>query len=302
MRVVSLLPSLTELVCDLGRGEWLVGVTHECDFPHEVARLPRLTRSRIPSEGTSAEIDALVSEQGGSLYDLDRTLLAHARPDLILTQTQCDVCAVNEAKVRDLAAGLPHPPRVESVNPTDLAGVFDVFRRVGTLLDAELEADHRIGRFDSTAREISRRRQGRPEPTVVLLEWTVPPFTSGHWNPELVSIAGGRELLARPGMPSRRVSWSDVIDAQPEVLLIAPCGFTLDRTRAEVDALSQLPGWAELPAVRSGLVAIADGSSYFARPGPRLEESLRIAAAAIDPEACGDLAPNSGWERRVVAM
>lgn len=302
MRVVSLLPSLTELVCDLGRGDRLVGVTHECDFPPTVSSLPHLTRSRIPADGTSAEIDALVAEQGGSLYDLDRELLAEARPDLILTQTQCDVCAVNEARVRDLAAGLPHPPRVESVNPTDLAGVFEVFRRVGALLDAETEADDLIGRFDSTASEIARRRRGRPEPRTVLLEWADPPFSSGHWNPELVALAGGREQLARPGEASRRVSWQDVLDARPEVLIVAPCGFSLDRARAEADALARLPDWDDLPAVRSGMVSLADGSSFFARPGPRLEASLRIAAAAIDPETCTDLAPPSGWERRVVTV
>ncbi|WP_233578702.1 cobalamin-binding protein [Tautonia sociabilis] len=297
MRVVSLLPSLTELVCALGRGSWLVGVTHECDFPPEAALLPRLTSSRIPSGGTSAQIDAMVAQQGGSLYELDREALAAARPDLILTQTQCDVCAVNEAKVRDVAASLPGRPRVESVNPTGLLGVFEVFERVGRLLGAEAEAEALLRRFEATAREIARRREGRPMPRVVLLEWTDPPFSSGHWNPELVGLAGGREMLARPGEASRRISWHDVAAARPEVLLLAPCGFDLDRARSEVDAIRRIPFWDELPAVRSGMVTLADGSSFFARPGPRLDESLRIAAAAIDPEQCGDLAPPSGWER-----
>ncbi|WP_152051687.1 cobalamin-binding protein [Tautonia marina] len=302
MRIASLLPSLSELVCDLGRGEWLVGVTHECDFPSHLARLPHLTRSKIDPGGTSAEIDAVVAEQGGSLYELDRDLLEALKPDLILTQTQCDVCAVNEATVRKVAEILPSRPRVESVNPTDLAGVFEVFRRVGRLLDAEVEAETLIGRFESTAREIAQRRAGRPQPGTIMVEWTDPPFTSGHWNPELVALAGGRELLAQNGEASRRTNWETIMAAQPEVLLIAPCGFELDRVRQEVAPLTRLDGWQTLPAVRHGMVTIADGSAYFARPGPRLEASLRIAAAAIDPETCSDLAPTSGWERLVVEV
>jgi iron complex transport system substrate-binding protein len=302
MRIASLLPSLSELVCDLGRGEWLVGVTHECDFPPHLSRLPHLTRSKIDPGGTSAQIDAMVAEQGGSLYELDRDLLESLQPDLILTQTQCDVCAVNEATVRKVAATLPNRPRVESVNPTDLAGVFEVFRRVGRLLEADIEAGTLIERFEATAREIARRRAGRPRPGTIMVEWTDPPFTSGHWNPELIELAGGRELLAQNGEASRRTNWDAIMGARPEVLLIAPCGFELERVRREVAPLARLDGWSSLPAVRNGMVTIADGSSYFARPGPRLEASLRIAAAAIDPETCSDLAPSSGWERLVVEV
>src|SRR3954469_5458938 len=164
MRIVSLLPSLTELVCALGRGGDLVGVTHECDFPIGVERLPHLTRSGIPASASSAEIDAMVAEQRGSLYDLDADLLARLRPDLILTQEQCDVCAVNEATVRQVADGLPGPPRVESVNPTDLAGVHAMFRRVAERLDAREAAGALIERFETTAAEIFRRRRGSAEP------------------------------------------------------------------------------------------------------------------------------------------
>jgi iron complex transport system substrate-binding protein len=135
-----------------------------------------------------------------------------------------------------------------------------------------------------------------------MVEWTDPPFTSGHWNPELIELAGGRELLAQNGEASRRTNWDAIMGARPEVLLIAPCGFELERVRREVAPLARLDGWSSLPAVRNGMVTIADGSSYFARPGPRLEASLRIAAAAIDPETCSDLAPSSGWERLVVEV
>jgi iron complex transport system substrate-binding protein len=297
MRVVSLLPSLTELVWALGRGADLVGVTHECDFPPGVERLPHLTRSRIPAGASSIEIDRLVSEQGGSLYDLDAERLAELRPDLVLTQAQCDVCAVNEAAVRRCALALPGSPHVESVNPTDLAGVHAMFRRVGDLLGARDEAEALVNRFGATAAEVARRRRGHSVPSVVLLEWLEPPFVAGHWNPELVALAGGREALGRAGAPSRRATWEELADARPEVVLLSPCGFTLERTEAELPALEARSAWRSLPAVRDGRVVLVDGSAYFSRPGPRLDDSLRIAAAAIDPERCGDLAPDEGWRR-----
>lgn len=298
MRIVSLLPALTELVCALGRGDRLVGVTHECDFPTGVDLLPHLTRSRIPGSATSAAIDALVAEQGGRLYDLDADRLAAIRPDLILTQAQCDVCAVEEATVRAVAATLPGSPHVEGVNPTSLAGVHAMFRRVGDLIGARAEADGLIARFEATAAEIAVRRSGREVPRVVLLEWLDPPFLAGHWNPELIALAGGAEVLGRAGEPSRRVSWGDLAAARPDVLLLAPCGFGLDRTLAEWPDLESRSEWRDLPAVRNGRVALADGSAYFSRPGPRLEASLRIAAAAIDPDTCAELAPRSGWMPR----
>ncbi len=301
MRIVSLLPSLTELVAALGHADDLVGVTHECDFPPGVERLPHLTRSLIPPEATSAAIDARVAEIGGSLYELDGALLAELRPDLILTQSQCDVCAVNEDAVRRVASSLPGTPRVESVNPTDLAGVHAMFRRVGDLLDAREAAEALVAAFEATAAEIARRRRGRPDRRVLVLEWLDPPFSSGHWNPEIVRLAGGVETVGRAGERSRRLSWDEVAAARPEVLLLSACGFTLERTVAEWSELARGPGWRDLAAVRNGGVVVADGSAFFSRPGPRLEASLRIAAAAIDPETCADLAPDAGWRRVAVA-
>ncbi len=297
MRIASLLPSLTELVAALGRGGDLVGVTHECDYPPGVERLPHLTRSRIPTSASSAEIDAMVADQGGHLYDLDAEALAGLRPDLILTQAQCDVCAVSEKTVRQVAAGLPGSPRVESVNPIDLAGVHAMFRRVGHLIGAREEAEALVSAFEATAAEVARRRAGRPVASVVLLEWLDPPFVAGHWNPELVALAGGRELLGRPGRPSRRADWGEVAASRPEVVLLSPCGFTLERAESELPELAARGEWQGLPAVRNGRVSLADGSAFFSRPGPRLEASLRIAAAAVDPERCGDLAPREGWRR-----
>ena len=284
MRIVSLLPSLTELVCALGRGDELVGVTHECDFPSGVELLPHLTRSRIAASASSLEIDSAVSAQGGSLYELDEKTLAELRPDLILTQEQCDVCAVNEKTVRRAAEFLPGNPPVESVNPTDLAGVHAVFRRIGELLDASAAAEGLIASYFSTVNFIQERIRSREPRTTVLLEWFDPPFSSGHWNPEIVEHAGGRELLAKAGERSRRITWEDLLAADPEYLLLSPCGFTIERTETELLALAARPEWQALRAVKAGNVTIIDGSAYFSRPGPRLEMSLKIAALAIHPD------------------
>jgi iron complex transport system substrate-binding protein len=290
LRIVSLLPSLTELVCALGRESDLVGITHECDFPPGVERLPRLTRSRIPTSASSAEIDAMVTEQGGALYDLDAELLAAVRPELILTQAQCDVCAVNERTVRQTAAALPGKPLVESVNPTDLAGVFAMFRRVGALLDASDAALALIEGFHATAAEIARRRAGKPAIRVLHLEWLDPAYISGHWNPDLIRLAGGLDVLGQAGEPSRRTDWAEIAKAAPEVVLLAPCGFSIERSVEELPSWRQGRLWQALQETAAGRMTLVDGSAYFSRPGPRLEASLRIAAAALDSGLCGDLA------------
>ena len=269
MRIVSLLPSLTELVCALGHRDDLVGVTHECDYPEGVAALPHLTRSRIPSAATGAEIDALVSAQGGSLYELDAGLLARLEPDLILTQEQCDVCAVNEATVRLVAAALPGAPPVESVNPTCMDDVHGMFLRVGSLLGAEARgrAEGLVRKFVETSAAIGLRRDRRPKPRTLLLEWLDPPFTSGHWNPEIIAAADGVEPLARParsrggltGLRSRRPPRGGDRGA----LRVRP-----GSGRAEMEAVVDRSEWQGLPAVRDGRVVLADGSAYFSRPGP----------------------------------
>jgi iron complex transport system substrate-binding protein len=192
---------------------------------------------------------------------------------------------------------VPSSPRVESVNPTCLADLDAMFRRVGHLLGADEAARALIARFAATAAEIARRHQGRPVRRALVLEWFDPPFSSGHWNPEIVALAGGVEVIGEPGQRSRRLSWDEVAAADPEVILLSPCGFTIGRTEQELPELQARPEWNRLTAVRDGGVTLVDGSAYFSRPGPRLEASLRIAAAAIDPEACGDLAPPEGWRR-----
>jgi iron complex transport system substrate-binding protein len=299
VRIVSLLPSLTELVCALGHEPDLVGVSHECDYPDSVGRLPRLTRSRIDPNASAGAIDRAVTDHGGSLYTVDREALAALQPDLILTQAQCDACAVSEASVRQLAAELPGAPRVESVNPTNLDGVFVMFHRVATLLgSAAIERAVAFGRrFQELVATIGFRALTGPASQaqrLIHLEWIDPPFRSGHWNPDLVALAGGVEPLARSGEPSRRMSWAEVAAAAPEVLLVAPCGFSLDRTQRDWQAFASSAAAAGLHAL-SPRVVLADGNAYFSRPGPRLLESLGVLAAAVHPERNGDLAPAHRW-------
>ncbi|WP_435006480.1 cobalamin-binding protein [Tundrisphaera lichenicola] len=297
MRIVSLLPSLTDLVCSLGRGDELVGVTHECDFPPGVEFLPRVVRSRISDDASSVEIDRLIAEQGGSLYELDLETLAGLRPTLILTQEQCDVCAINESKVRKAAADLPGHPAVESVNPTDLESVFEMFRRIGDLLGSNQSAEKLIDGFHKTVDEIDRRIVGASVPKVLILEWIDPPFSSGHWNPELIDRAGGREVIGQSKERSKRITWGEVAHADPEIILVAACGLSIDRAEGDLMNLTRRSEWQTLRAVRNENVYITDGSAYFSRPGPRLEASLRIAAEVIHPDRFSEFAPENSIRR-----
>ena len=288
MRIVSLLPSATEIVCELGLGDDLVGVTHECDHPPFVAELPRVTRTLIPHDAASREIDALVRERlktQRALYTLDMPTLERLAPDLIVTQALCDVCAVAEAEVTAAACSLPGRPQVINLEPMSLADVLDTLLAVGLAAGVAARADAVVRdlrrRIDAVA---ARSEQvGADRPRVVLLEWLDPPFSCGHWSPELVRLAGGEEILGRAGRPSRTLAWEEVVDARPDVLVVACCGFSLDRTLVDVPGLCSRPGWADLPAVQAGRVYVTDGNAYFSRPGPRLVDSLELLAHALHP-------------------
>jgi iron complex transport system substrate-binding protein len=299
MRICSLLPSITEVLFELGRGGEIVGVTHECDWPAAALAKPKLTRSRLRGEGcSSAEIDRQVREQTGSLYDLDAELLARLQPDLIFTQSLCPVCAVDERMVRDVAAVLPSRPEVVSYHPTCLQEVLTMIDEIGRSTNTSTAAHRLTDRFHD---EIARVREmcagAFDRPHVVCLEWSDPPFACGHWTPELVELAGGTEVLGRVRQPSRRVGWDELVAAQPSVLLLAPCGFTLDRTLAEMGSLKRHAGWDKLPAVQTGRAYCTDGSAYFNRPGPRLIESLQILAEVIHPSYFEGLAPPGSFQR-----
>lgn len=288
MRIVSLLPSATEIICELGLGDDLIGVTHECDHPPFVATLPKVTRTLIPHDASSREIDALVRERlktERALYTLDLPTLEKLAPDLIVTQALCDVCAVAEAEVTAAACALPGQPKVVNLEPICLAEVFDCLRLVGEANSISRRANEVIARLQARVRTVEERSRSLTQrPRVVLLEWIDPPFCSGHWSPELVRLAGGIEVVGRERQPSRTTAWDAIRDADPEVLVIACCGFSTARTRADLPILASYPGFNELACVRHAQVYLVDGNAYFSRPGPRLVDSLEILAHALHPD------------------
>lgn len=288
MKIVSLLPSATEIVCSLGLRESLVGVTHECDWPPGVDQLPKVTRTLIPHDASSAVIDGLVRERlktQRALYTLDLPAFERLAPDLIVTQTLCDVCAVAEDEVRAAACKLPGSPRVLNLEPTTLDDVLASIRHVAEAAGVAQRADGVLGelqaRIDAVVRRTARRSA---RPRVLLLEWIDPPFSCGHWSPQLVELAGGTEAIGRAGERSRTIAWEEVLACRPEVMFIACCGFNVERTLADVPFLRARPGWNALPCVRDDRVYVVDGSAYFSRPGPRLVDSLEILAHALAPE------------------
>jgi iron complex transport system substrate-binding protein len=291
MRIVSLLPSATEIICQLGLQDQLVGVTHECDFPASVLKLPKVTRTLIPTDASSAEIDRLVRERlsgQNALYSLDFEALERLKPDLIVTQALCDVCAVAEDEVRDAACRLPNLPPVVNLEPETLTEVLACFRQVGDAVGEPQRAERAIAalqaRIDTVVTKTTRRQASGAKPRVALLEWLDPPFSTGHWNPELIRLAGGIDGLGREGAKSRTLRWEEVIAYQPEVVLISCCGFTTERAMQDVPPLDNVPGWSDVPAAREGRVYVTDGAAYFSRPGPRLVDSLELLAHVIHPE------------------
>jgi iron complex transport system substrate-binding protein len=292
MRIISLLPSATEILFALGLADEVVAVTHECDFPPAAREKPRITRSLLRPDMASREIDAAVSGQmvsdAHSLYTIDRELLAHLAPDLIVTQALCEVCAVDYDAVLDAVKSLPRQPRVLNLEPSSLRDVLDDIARVGEATSRQGEATRLVGDLSTRiehVRTIAARAATRPR--VGFLEWLDPPFCGGHWNPELVELAGGEDAIGRKGQDSVRVSWERVRLYAPEVLVISCCGFTAERTRQDLPLLEAQPGYAELPAVRDGRVHVVDGNAYFSRPGPRLVDSLELLARFIHPELMG---------------
>jgi iron complex transport system substrate-binding protein len=289
MKIVSLLPSATEILAALGLVDQLEAVTHECDYPASIAGKPVITRSRLQAGMKSGDIDQAVRSQldadAHSLYTIDRTLLAEIAPDLIVTQQLCEVCAVAYDEVLEAVAELPHAPQVLNLEPMSLGDVLADILRVGEVTAAVVEARHLVASLEERIDGV-RQRVGKAgsRPRVAFLEWIDPLFCGGHWNPELVTTAGGTDLLGRLHQPSVRVRWEDVRDTQPDVMVISCCGFDARRAREDLPILEAQPGWHELPCVRSGRVHVVDGTSYFSRPGPRLVDSLELLASYLHPE------------------
>lgn len=304
MRIVSLLPSATEIVCAIGLGDELVGVTHECDYPPEVVGKPVMTRSvHDLSSSSSREIHRLVTASvhgGSSLYALDEEALAAAKPDLILTQELCRVCAVSYREVNEVARAIDADITVVSLEPTSLEGILNTISTVGAMTESEDAAvdlveslRERLGAIEQKVQ--ARRDAGGRSPRVVALEWLDPPFAAGHWVPEQIRRAGGWELLGSEGDRSQQTTWDAVADVDPEMLLLMPCGFHLRETIEEWERTRRPPGYDELTAVRRGQVFAVDGSAYFSRPGPRVIDGIELLAEIFDPDAFVDVAPFGSW-------
>jgi iron complex transport system substrate-binding protein len=300
-RILSLLPSATEIVCALGHGAGLVGRSHECDFPRGVERLPVCTAPKLDPSGSSRAIHEdveMLLRQAVSIYELDACALRSLAPEVIVTQTQCEVCAVSQSDVeRALADWLGDPPRLVALSPASLHAVWSDMLRVAEALGTPEAGITLVNRLRGRMAGVSAAaHRGRARPTVACIEWLDPPMAAGNWMPELVAMAGGRNLFGAAGEHSPWLDWGALLAADPDVIVVMPCGFALERTRREAGLLAQRPGWHGLRAVREGRVFLADGHQYFNRPGPRLVESLEMLAEVLHPGHCRYGHQGSGWE------
>jgi iron complex transport system substrate-binding protein len=300
-RVASLLPSTTEIVCALGLGRSLVGRSHECDFPPEVRALPVLTEAKLDARAPSREIDDRVKQlvrDALSIYRVDAEKLRALAPSLVLTQEQCDVCAASPKDVEEaLASWTGARPRVVSLAPSTLGDVWGDLVRVASALGVPERGEALAEKLASRLTDVSERAlRIRPRPCVAAIEWTDPLMAAGNWMPELIALAGGENLFGETGRHSPWLEWEALRAADPDLIVVLPCGFDLARTRREMAPLVARPGWGELRAVREGRVFLADGNQYFNRPGPRLVESLEILAEILHPSAFAPRYCGTGWE------
>lgn len=295
MRIASLLPSATEIVYALGLADQLVAVTHECDFPAEASSKPSVTRNLLPPQLSSAEIDRAVLESAHathSVYELDIDRLVELRPDLILTQQVCEVCAVPRSAVDDAAERISPRPEVLSLDPASLDDVLATIVAVGRAAGCEARARSYVARLRDRLDAV-RVALGGParRPRVFCCEWLDPVYCAGHWVPEQVRLAGGEDKMGRAGQPSIAIEWQQVVDYAPEVLVLMPCGFDAAQAAARVEELALRPGWRTLPAVARGEVFAVNGSAYFNRPGPRLVDGVELLARILHPHSYPAPAP-----------
>jgi iron complex transport system substrate-binding protein len=301
-RVVALIASATEIVCALGCEDQLVGRSHECDYPPSVKRLPVCTEPRFNVHGTSAEIDARVKSilrDALSVYRVDADKLRELRPDVILTQSHCEVCAVSEKDVEAAVCDwLDNQPTILSLHPEDISGLATSIWEVADVLEVHergeklvIDLDARMDKIGTAARKLAAR------PTVACLEWLDPLMAAGNWMPQLVELAGGVNLFGEAGKPSPKMTWDELAPGDPDAIVVLPCGWDIAKSRAEMGVLTARPEWPRLKAVRQGRVYVTDGNQYFNRPGPRLVESLEILAEVLHPEAFHFGHQGTGWEK-----
>jgi iron complex transport system substrate-binding protein len=297
-RIVSLLPAATEIAAALGLMKNLVGVSHECDFPAEANSLPRVTHCPVHNAGlASKEVDEWVRRalrENGTIYTIDEQLLRKLRPDIILTQKLCDVCAVGYGTVARLAETLPGPPRIVNLEPSSLSDIFGNIREVAGACGVSERGEKVIAKLSSRVERVRNRASWiNYRPRCFLMEWVDPPFCSGHWGPELVELAGGHDPLGRKYQASTQIGWQAVLDAQPEVIVLALCGYDVDRALRDYELLRRFPDFDSLPATRNDAVYLANASAYFARPGPRVVDSLEILAGIIHPKEFPEFAQSN---------
>lgn len=299
IRIASLLASATEFVSALGWQEHLVARSHECDYPPAVLDLPVCTRPRFEVAGSSAMIDEQVSKvrsEGGSLYEIDASLLDRLEPTVVITQAQCEVCAVAYDEVESVCRSLRSRPELVTLEASRLAEVWTDLRSVARALGVEDEGRRLAARLESRIDDVrSRVRLWSDRPTVACVEWIDPLVISGNWVPELVEQAGGRAVLGRAGQPSNRIDWEQLVAADPDAIVLMPCGFDIERTRQELSGLSSRRSWNDLSAVRNSRVYLSDGNQFFNRSGPRLVESIEIMAEILGPHDQPSAHHGTGW-------
>ena len=286
MRICSLLPSATEIVFALGLGDQVVAVSHECDYPPEAQGRPVLTKSAIHQKvHKSAEVDRTVEERGGDIYDIDEKLLGDLKPDLILTQELCHVCAVSYTKVKEAARVLEADAKIVSLEPTNLEEIVDNILLVGKIVGAKSSAQKLASQMLKRINAVKEKtRAMNQRPRVFFMEWIQPPWVGGHWVPEMVDYAGGFDGLGHFGQPSYRIDWNEVVAYQPEIIVLSPCGFDAEQVVNESKVLTSYDGWEKIPAFQDGRLYAVDASAYFSRPGPRIVEGLEILAHVVHPE------------------
>jgi len=306
-RIVSLVPAATEIAAALALMDQVVGVSHECDFPHEANHRPRVTCCPVhDAKLASREVDEWVRRalhENGTIYTLDEPLLRTLKPDVILTQKLCDVCAVGYGTVAKLAQTLPGPPRVVNLEPTSLADIFDDIRRVADACEVRERAEKLIVRLSERVEKVRKRAATIPDrPRCFLMEWVDPPFCSGHWGPELVEIAGGYDSLGRKHRPSAQIDWHHVLNVRPEVIVLALCGYDVERARRDYELLKRFPGFDSIPAAQTGEIYLVNASAYLARPGPRIVDSVEILAGILHPSEFSEFVSRGPDDPRVVRI
>jgi len=298
MRICSFLPSTTEIVYALGLGDDLVGVTHECDYPPEARNKSKVIISLInPDELSSREIDDIITknrDEGKSTYLIDIEELKEANPDIILTQGLCEVCAVSGNEVAETVKVLGHEPQIISLEPKTISEILETILVVADATGRKEQAHKIVDKLNARIDRIkSLLANERDRPRVFCMEWLDPPFVGGHWIPEMVEIAGGENGLGKPAEPSFKVTWEDILEFAPQIVVVMPCGFSIEDTLKEIDIVTSHRYWNQIPASKRGQAYLVDANSYFSRSGPRIVDGLEILAKIIHPEACDFESPSN---------